>query len=268
MKLELIFPELNNNSLYRFHLAKQEPEGTRPIDVLARSFEEWTSWQVYRGKKKERFVRDKIVSFAQISGSKFLFGGIFNITNRSSSGYEVELDHNHEELIGRLTIDYRGENTRGTIFNPDYIFSHSTVSSISQHKYQGERFISYDRINHSFESINIVIKNELNDWKVALSSVYGVYLLTDKKTGKHYVGSAYGNQGIWGRWSDYIYGCHGNNKELKELYAIQSREYFEEFFKFTILEVLSKSLVPEEVIQRENLWKQKLQTVKFGYNAS
>jgi hypothetical protein len=101
-----------------------------------------------------------------------------------------------------------------------------------------------------------------------LSSVYGVYLLTDKKTGKHYVGSAYGNQGIWGRWSDYIYDCHGNNKELKELYAIQSREYFEEFFKFTILEVLSKSLVPEEVIQRENLWKQKLQTVKFGYNAS
>lgn len=268
MKLELIFPELNNNSLYRFHLAKQEPEGTRPIDVLARSFEEWTSWQVYRGKKKERFVRDKIVSFAQISGSKFLFGGIFNITNRSGSDYEVELDHNHEELIGRLTIDYRGENTRRTVFNPDYIFSSSTVSSISQHKYQGERFISYDRINHSFESINIVIKNELNDWKVALSSVYGVYLLTDKKTGKHYVGSAYGNQGIWGRWSDYIYGCHGNNKELKELYAIQSREYFEEFFKFTILEVLSKSLVPEEVIQRESLWKQKLQTVKFGYNAS
>jgi len=83
-----------------------------------------------------------------------------------------------------------------------------------------------------------VIKNELNDWKVALSSVYGVYLLTDKNTGKHYVGSAYGSQGsqgIWGRWSDYIYGCHGNNKELKEPYTIQSREYFEEHFKFTIL---------------------------------
>lgn len=268
MNLELIFPELNNNSIYRFHLAKQEPEGTRPIDVLARSFDEWTGWQVYRGNKKERFIRDKIVTFAQISGSKFLFGGIFNITSRVNSHYEVELDPQYTDLIGRLTIDYKGDNTRGTVFNPDYIFSYSTISSISQYKYQGERFISYDKINHSFESMNIVIKNELNDWKVALSSVYGVYLLTDQKTGKHYVGSAYGGQGIWGRWSDYIHGCHGNNKELKELYAIQSREYFEEHFKFTILEVLSTSLVPEEVIQRESLWKRKLQTIKFGYNVS
>lgn len=268
MKLDLIFSELNDNSIYRFHLAKQNPGGTRPIDVLARSFEEWTGWQVYRGNKKERFVRNKIVTFAQISGSKFLFGGIFNITSREHSKYEVKLDSQYSELIGRLTIDYQGENTRGTVFSPDYIFSYSTISSISQHKYQGERFVSYDKINHSFESMNIVIKNELNDWKVALSSVYGVYLLTDQSLGKHYIGSAYGSQGIWGRWADYINGCHGNNKELKELYAIQSREYFEKHFKFTILEVLSTSLVPEEVIQRESLWKKKLQTVKFGYNAS
>ncbi|EIV1855841.1 GIY-YIG nuclease family protein [Vibrio vulnificus] len=268
MKLELIFPELNDNSTYRFHLAKQSPSGTRPIDVLARDFDEWTNWQVYRGNKKERFVRDKIISFAQISGSRFLFGGIFNIIGRENSTYEVELDPKYEELIGRLIIDYKGDNTRGTVFSPDYIFTYSTVSSISQHKYQGDRFKSYDEINHSFESMSIVIKNQLNDWKVALSSVYGVYLLTDEETGKHYVGSAYGSQGIWGRWSDYIYGCHGNNKELKELYSIQSREYFEKNFKFTILEVLSTSLVPEEVIKRESLWKRKLLTIKFGYNAS
>lgn len=268
MKLELIFPELNDNSAYRFHLAKQAPNGIRPIDVLARDFDEWTSWQVYRGNKKERFVRDKIVTFAQISGSKFLFGGIFNITGRANSNYDVELDSQYTELIGRLIIDYNGNNTRGTVFSPNYIFSYSTISSISQHKYQGERFISYDQINHSFESMNIVIKNELNDWKVALSNVYGVYLLTDINTGKHYVGSAYGSQGVWGRWSDYIYDYHGNNKELKELYAIQSREYFKKHFKFTILEVLSTSLLPEEVIKRESLWKNKLQTIKFGYNAS
>lgn len=40
MDLSLIFSELDNNSKYRFHLAKQEPGGTRPIDVLARSHEE------------------------------------------------------------------------------------------------------------------------------------------------------------------------------------------------------------------------------------
>ncbi|PML52081.1 excinuclease ABC subunit C [Vibrio lentus] len=268
MKLELVFSDLNDNSKYRFHLAKQAPSGTRPIDVLARSHDEWAGWQVYRGTKKERFVKNKIVSFAQISGSKFLFGGIFNITCRDSKHYEVELDSKYSELIGRLTIDYKGDNTRGTVFKPDYVFSYSEISSISQHPYQGERFVSYDSVNHSFEIMNIVIRNELNDWKVALSSVFGVYLLTDMNTGKHYVGSAYGTKGIWGRWSDYIYGCHGNNKELKELYAINTREYFEKHFKFTILEVLSSSLTPEEVIKRESLWKSKLQTIEFGYNAS
>jgi hypothetical protein len=268
MNLELIFSELNNDSIYRFHLAKQEPGGTLPIDVLARDFDEWADWQVYRGTKKERFVRDKIVSFAQISGCKFLFGGIFNITSRVGDHYEVALDEFHSGLIGRFVIDYKGDNSRGTVFTPQYIFECTEISSISQHRYQGERFVSYDQINHSFESMAIVIKNDLNDWKVALSNVYGVYLLTDTKTGKHYVGSAYGTNGIWGRWSDYIYGYHGNNKELKELHAQNSKEYFEENFKFTILEVLSKSLVPEEVIQRESLWKRKLQTVKFGYNSA
>ncbi|WP_338206309.1 hypothetical protein, partial [Parageobacillus thermoglucosidasius] len=93
--------------------------------------------------------------------SKFLFGGIFNIISRADPDYKVELDPKYTDLIGRLTIDYRGNNTRGTVFSPEYIFACSTISSVSQHQYQGERFASYDKINHSFESMSIVIKNEL-----------------------------------------------------------------------------------------------------------
>ena len=82
MKLDSLLNDLIDDDQFRFHLAKQEPEGTRPIDVLARSQSEWLGWQVYRGQKKERFVKDKIVSFAQISGTKFLFGGAFGIVSR------------------------------------------------------------------------------------------------------------------------------------------------------------------------------------------
>ena len=64
---------------YRFHLAKTEPKGGRPIDALAKSKKEWLGWQVYRGKAKERFIANYIVSFAQISGNKFLFGGVLLI---------------------------------------------------------------------------------------------------------------------------------------------------------------------------------------------
>lgn len=267
MKLEAIFNEFNDDNKYRFHLAKQEPEGTRPIDVLDRSKSEWAGWQVYRGNSKERFITDRIVSFAQISGSKFLFGGVFDIVNRDKAEYEVEYSSEYNELIGRLVIDYSGDNSRGTVFKHSYVFLHSKVSCIYEYKYQGEPFYSYDDINHDFEQIEIVIKNQLNDWKVALSCVFGVYLLTDKLTGKHYIGSAYGTDGIWGRWNSYIYGWHGGNKELKELYDIHSEKYFRENFKFTILEILPTSKTPDEVIKRESMWKKKLLSIEFGYNA-
>lgn len=267
MKLEAIFNEFNDDSQFRFHLAKQEPEGTRPIDVLARSRDEWLGWQVYRGKKKERFVKDKIVSFAQISGTKFLYGGVFNIVSRDQEEYEVAYSPEYSDLRGRLVINYAGDNSRGTVFTPSYIFQHSEISCIYEYKYQGEPFYSYDEINHNFEQLEIVIKNQLNDWKVALSNVFGVYLLTDKKTGKHYVGSAYGTDGIWGRWSNYIDGSYGGNKELIELYNQHTETYFKNNFKFTILEILPTTKTPEEVIQRESMWKKKLLSIEFGYNA-
>jgi len=267
MKLDALLKDLNDDNQFRFHLAKQEPGGTRPIDVLARSQSEWLGWQVYRGQQKERFVKDKIVSFAQISGTKFLFGGVFDIVSREGEKYEVKYSDKYSELIGRLVINYIGDNSRRTVFTPSYLFSNSKISCIYEYKYQGEPFSSYDDINHDFEQLEIIIRNQLNDWKVALSNVFGVYLLTDKLTGKHYVGSAYGAEGIWGRWSDYIYGFHGNNKELKELYSYHSEDYFKENFKFTVLEIMPTTKTPEEVIQRESMWKRKLLSINFGYNS-
>jgi hypothetical protein len=267
MKLDSIFSELNDDNKYRFHLAKQEPEGTRPIDVLARNQDEWLGWQLYRGEKKERFVKDGIVSFAQMSGNKFLFGGIFNITNREGDEYEVEYSDKYKELVGRLVIDYLGDNSRGTVFTPSYIFTYSKISCIYEYKYQGEPFVSYDNINHDFEHLEIIIKNQLNDWRVALSCVFGIYLFTDQKTGKHYVGSASGTNGIWGRWSEYIHVYHGGNKELIDLYELHSEEYFKENFKFTLLEIMPTTKTPDEVIQREEMWKRKLLSVEFGYNS-
>ena len=42
--------------------------------------------------------------------------------------------------------------------------------------------------------------------------------LLDKLTGKQYIGSAYGHEGIWGRWTEYMNtNGTGNNKQLEEL---------------------------------------------------
>ena len=45
----------------------------------------------------------------------------------------------------------------------------------------------------------------------------GVYLITDTSNGKMYVGSAYGENMILGRWKSYVKTGHGGNEGLKGL---------------------------------------------------
>ncbi len=97
-------------------------------------------------------------------------------------------------------------------------------------------------------------------WVSALSSVNGIYLIKDKKVGKLYVGSAYGEDGIFGRWSAYSQNGHGGNKELKDLDPTN--------FEFSILEITPPTSSVDEVIQRENRWKIKLGTREFGLNSN
>ncbi|MBF1034889.1 MAG: GIY-YIG nuclease family protein [Candidatus Nanosynbacter sp.] len=73
-----------------------------------------------------------------------------------------------------------------------------------------------------------------DDWCRALRSRKGVYLITDKNTGKQYVGSAYGEDGILGRWSVYLKSGYAKNekennkypnKKLKELVKEKGLKY-------------------------------------------
>ena len=267
MDLIRLMNDLNDDTKYRFHLAKTEPEGGRPLDALVKSENDWLNWQVYKGKKRARFANAKfVVSFAQINGNKFLFGGIFEILDRTGNSYDVEYTKEYGDMIGRLIIEYQGNNKKSTVFKPSYIYSHSRISGIYEYRFKGEPFRSYDEINHDFHAMEIIVKNELSDWKVALSSISGIYLISDKATGKHYVGSAHGEDGIWGRWNSYIYGFHGNNVDLVKLFKKKNEEYFRKNFKFAILEVMSSARTLDEVRKRESLWKCKLSSREFGYN--
>ena len=96
-----------------------------------------------------------------------------------------------------------------------------------------------------------------------LSAVNCIYIITDRKTGKNYIGSTYGKEGIWGRWKEYAKtGGHGNNVTLQKLYD-QDNSYPNNF-SWSILETLSISISSYEAINIEN--KQKLGTLAFGLN--
>ena len=176
-------------------------------------------------------------------------------------------------------IAYQSEQHRDVFKNVDYIVSfigeNGTIARfIGIYKIEGiEITPGFDHIFPGYEKIaltlaqlkNIILEKEYPEWKKMLSAVNCIYIITDRKTGKNYIGSTYGKEGIWGRWKEYAKtGGHGNNVTLQKLYD-QDNSYPNNF-SWSILETLSISISSYEAINIEKCYKQKLGTLAFGLN--
>jgi len=132
----------------------------------------------------------------------------------------------------------------------------------------GVSFPGYENVVLTYSELKARIESENEDehtqWYTALSKVNAVYLIVDLESGQQYVGSAYGEEGLWGRWRSYVDTGHGNNKLMKELICAHPERYHH--FQFSILQILPKTVTDEEVIHTESLYKRKLQSVVFGMN--
>lgn len=166
------------------------------------------------------------------------------------------------ELINRLVIDW-GKSAinwcQNATTEKEVLYILPQVSEIE--------FTSYDKVLLSFEALSTIVANNKKhkEWESRLSSVAGIYLITDTKTGKHYVGSASGSEGgIWARWSNYAKTKHGGNKLLIEL--IQADPDYCNNFLFSILEVFPIKRDRLEILEYEALYKKKLCTMQFGLN--
>jgi len=129
-------------------------------------------------------------------------------------------------------------------------------------------FPGFYNIALSFSRLKAMVDNpdSNREWQRRLSSVSGVYVLLDQRSGKQYVGSAYGAGGIWARWKSYAKSPSGGNALLKELLGNSPARYKQ--FQFSILRVLEPSAQRDEVINQEVLTKRKLGSRAFGLNSN
>lgn len=221
------------------------------------------SWDVFGDAKY-------IISFIAERNKYAKFVGVWEVISKKERVlkgyiYRTRALAGFEQLAGRLIVRW-GEGTRSwaqwlhkqgnkeivELLPPNYVMD----------------FPGYYNFVLTYSQLTKMIHNpdSNREWQRMLSSVSGVYVILDQKSGKQYVGSAYGAGGIWSRWKTYVKSLYGGNLLLKELLTDFPKRYDQ--FQFSILRVLEPSATKDEVIAQEVITKQKLGSRTFGLNSN
>ena len=241
--------------------------------------EDWYGMCAYKSLKGQASNNlehyDYVLTFAQYypyGPEYYIFGGLYKkIGLRNENTYELELMQDYEEYRKRLIIRLDspiGRDVYSRRFENVCQRLNARVYEIIPEK-NLTKFPGYNNIILSHSELQKLLKNEeKNDWRDALSRVKGVYCITDTKTGKLYIGSAYGKYaGIWQRWAAYasINNLTGGNKYFEDLKK-KDAGYIIQNFTYSILEIMDPKTSDDDVIKREKHWKKVFKSKEFGMN--
>ena len=251
----------------KLHLAIGYKEKFEPLYAFYR--EDFKFWQERQNNKN--FEKPYIISMIYYGKDEWLFAGVYKRLDVKKPDHEdykylynTELMDISFELIGRLIIKFR-KNFRQSYPHAKNYFYKLELLEILREKYTVEPFSGYANVRVMFELLKSIIDQEERSWKIALSNVKGVYVITDISNGKQYIGSAYNEDAFWTRWQKYSINGHGGNVLLRKLISEKGLDYAKNF-QFSILETRSMTAQDDEIIKRESFWKDVMMTREFGYN--
>ena len=122
-------------------------------------------------------------------------------------------------------------------------------------------FPGFDQLILSYGKLQAVMReHRYLAWRTALSSVMGIYLITDTRNGRHYVGKADGLENISQRWHTYATNGNGGNQELIDLDPMT--------FRFSLLRVFDPSTPTHVIDAAEGHFKLALDSRIHGLNAN
>ena len=206
----------------------------------------------------------------------FVFGGLYKVEKKvpevfDDVGYDLTLMDDYKEYIRRLIIRIEKPIGRDA-YNRKYCNIQEQLNpeiyELAPNTKLGH-FPGYQSVSLLHRDMQRIISKEEPSWREALSNVKGVYVITDTNNGELYIGSASGNtDGIWQRWASYasIDNLTGGNKEFVEIIKSKGRDYITQNFRYSILEIFDTKTKTETIIERENYWKNVLDTKKHGMN--
>ncbi|HEX9828317.1 MAG TPA: GIY-YIG nuclease family protein [Flavobacteriaceae bacterium] len=266
MFISELFHTINPKEV-KIHLAIKPNNGENPLHVFWNGrFKEWQEWQ-----NQKNFERPYIFSLIHFSGTNWLFAGVYEQLGREKVDnhyeYKTVLSPINRSLVGRLLVEFP-KSFRATYLKGENYLEQMKISEIFKFPSSFQHFPGYDRVKILFKELEPIIQWGEATWKTALENMKGIYLITDLLNGNQYVGSAYGDKAFWNRWSEYMANGHGGNKLLKRVIKESGFDYAINNYQMSILEVMNSNSAKEDVIQRENFWKEVLGTRAFGLNSN
>ena len=261
---ELLNLEDLNKVKIRFNLMFRD--NWNPIDIFKNADLDILLEGQYWNHKKKYFKEGQItVGFVPINRNENLWL-LFHVGKVTKDlgvldgvGYEYEVLSEYQKYFGRLIVKYKNK-AQNMVRLAKSVIDDCEIAQILPDTFDNDIFPGYDKVNVSWQELSRVIEKE--SWKTALQNQKGVYLITDISCGKMYVGSAYGDNMILGRWQSYIETGHGGNIELRKL----NKEHIQQNFKFSVLDIFKSTVDDQLIIARESWWKSVLLTREFGYN--
>jgi hypothetical protein len=235
-----------------------------PLKLFKHDRKELFKSQFWNYSNRKAFrVGQTAIGFAFLEKDKWLLFDISKITKDlnvyNAPGYEYEQMNEFEKYFGRVVIEYKNKATQMCCW-ANTVIRRCKVLQILEDTFDDDIFPGYENVNKSWKELQNILNK--GAWKTALENQKGIYLITDKSNGKMYVGTATGDDMIYGRWSTYIKNGHGGNAELRTL----DFSHIKDNFYYSILDIY-KSTTPDEIIlKRESWWKKTLQSRDFGYN--
>lgn len=247
-----------------------------PMDVYTKNPDVVNNqWLFWRTKQRYFNVGETAICFLRIGYDQWLLTTIKKVTKElgkiKSINYEGTELEEYSKYFGRVVIKFHKTFQSGVRWSEPLI-NDLEVLQILPTAFDGIDFPGYDKVHLSYQQLETIIQRQKVDWIKALENQKAIYLIRDDKNGKHYVGSATGDNGmLLQRWSSYVSDGHGGNVELLNIVNDTGKgmDYIKKHFNFSILENYNSRVDRNFILQRENWWKNILGTRKpNGYNAN
>lgn len=242
-----------------------------PLDLYKTNPDEVNvTWFLWHDDRRYFNVGQTAICLLKLRGDQWLLTTIKKITRlldvTEDVGYDAVEVKEYEQYFGRLVVEYHNPcRTMGRKY--ENVMDELEVVQILNEQYTGNEFPGYENVRLSYPLLKNIVDRQLPGWVDALRNQKAVYLITDTKTGKMYVGSATSQTGmLLQRWSSYAADGHGGNVELRELVKQQGFDYVKENFQYSILENYNARMDDGYILKRESWWKETLCTRTHGYN--